>query len=159
MSNSYKYIDDKSIYINPKTGVLRNLLGIEDEETLNFVESAIVTKRLKELYENPIIISGIETLLVIHKLLFEEIYSWAGKVRTVEISKNGEQFFPTLSFESAFNYINVLIREFKEIDKSDKLQLSQKLAEILDNVNHLHPFREGNGRAQREFLRLLALEK
>ncbi len=42
MSNSYKYIDEQSIYIDPKTGVLRNLLGIEDEETLNFVESAIL---------------------------------------------------------------------------------------------------------------------
>ncbi len=159
MSNSYKYIDEKSIYIDPKTGVLRNLLGVEDEETLNFVESAIVTKKLKEFYENPIVISGVETLLLIHKLLFEEIYSWAGEVRTIEISKNGEQFFPTLYFEKGFNYVNVLIEEFKEIDKSDKLQLSQKLAEILDNVNYLHPFREGNGRTQREFLRLLALEK
>ncbi len=93
MSNLYKYIDEKSVYIDPKTGVLRNLLDIDDEETLNFVESAIVTKKLKELYENPIAISGIETLFVIHKILFEEIYSWAGKARTVEISKMESNFF------------------------------------------------------------------
>ena len=37
--------------------------------------------------------------------------------------------------------------------------MAEKLAEILDNINYLHPFREGNGRAQREFLRLLALDK
>ncbi|MCX6232454.1 MAG: Fic family protein [Bacteroidetes bacterium] len=49
--------------------------------------------------------------------------------------------------------------EYKKINKIDKLKLAQKLAEILDNVNYLHPFREGNGRAQREFMRLLALEK
>ncbi len=48
-----------------------------------------------------------------------------------------------------------MIFEYKKIQKSDR----QKLAEILDSVNHLHPFREGNGRAQREFIRLLALEK
>ena len=45
------------------------------------------------------------------------------------------------------------------IDKHDKAQLALKLAEILDNINYLHPFREGNGRTQREFLRLLAMEK
>lgn len=45
------------------------------------------------------------------------------------------------------------------ISKNDKQIISDKLAEILDHVNYLHPFREGNGRAQREFIRLLALEK
>jgi len=54
---------------------------------------------------------------------------------------------------------DTLIAEYRTIDKKDKPQLSQKLAEILDNVNYLHPFRDGNGRTQREFLRLLALEK
>lgn len=49
--------------------------------------------------------------------------------------------------------------EYKKIRKNDKDRLAYKLAEILDNVNYLHPFREGNGRAQREFIRLLALEK
>lgn len=52
-----------------------------------------------------------------------------------------------------------LIVDYKKISKDNKKQLAQKLSEILDNVNYLHPFREGNGRTQREFLRLLALEK
>jgi cell filamentation protein len=47
----------------------------------------------------------------------------------------------------------------RKIKKGKNLELAQKLAEILDNVNFLHPFREGNGRTQREFIRLLALEK
>ncbi len=64
-----------------------------------------------------------------------------------------------MHFENAFKYINTLIEEFRAINSFDKSRLSQKLAKILDNVNHLHPFREGNGRTQREFLRLLALEK
>jgi cell filamentation protein len=49
--------------------------------------------------------------------------------------------------------------EFRSIKKSNKEILAKKLAEILDNINFLHPFRDGNGRTQREFLRLLALEK
>ncbi len=77
----------------------------------------------------------------------------------VEINKDGKQFFPTTHFDNAFRYIDSLITEYKETSKDNKKQLAHKLAEILDSINYLHPFREGNGRAQREFLRLLALEK
>lgn len=77
----------------------------------------------------------------------------------VEISKDGKQFFPTINFDNAFRYIDTLISDFKKTPKSSNRQLALKLAEILDNINYLHPFREGNGRAQREFLRSLALEK
>ncbi|MCG9881581.1 MAG: Fic family protein [Bacteroidia bacterium] len=159
MSNSYKYIDPNFTYTDPKTGLLRNLQDITDPEVLVFVESGVVTKRLQELYEQPIKIKGIVSLIEIHKHLFQDIYVWAGKQRTVEISKDGKQFFPTSHFDNAFKYIDQLIIEFKKIQKNNQKQLAEKLAEILDNVNYLHPFREGNGRTQREFLRLLALEK
>lgn len=159
MSNSYKYIDPDYTYTDPKTGLLRNLQGITDTEVLLFVESGAVTKRLQELYENPIKIRGIDRLFEIHRHLFQDIYVWAGKKRIVEISKDGKQFFPTSHFDTAFRYIDQLIAEFKKIPKENKRSLAEKLAEILDHVNYLHPFREGNGRTQREFLRLLALEK
>lgn len=159
MSNSYKYIDPDYTYIDPQSGILRNLQGITDKEELIFVESSAVTKRLKELYEEPVKIKGIESLFKIHKHLFQDIYEWAGKKRMVEISKGGKQFFPTTHFDNAFRYIDLLIAQYKEIPNNDKRQLAKKLAEILDSINYLHPFREGNGRAQREFLRLLALEK
>ena len=159
MSNSYKYIDPDFTYTDPKTRLLRNLQHITDPDVLLFVESGVVTKRLQELYEKPIKIKGIDTLFEIHRYLFQDIYVWAGKKRTVEISKDGKQFFPTSHFDNAFRYIDQLIAEFKKIPKDDQKRLAGKLVEILDNVNYLHPFREGNGRTQREFLRLLALEK
>jgi cell filamentation protein len=159
MSDSYKYIDFDYTYVDPKTGILKNIPGITDPEVLLFVESGAVTKRLQELYNNPIKIKGIENLFDIHKHLFQDIYIWAGKKRVVEISKDGKQFFPTTHFDNASSYINSLIADFKKIRKNRRKELAEKLAEILDNVNYFHPFREGNGRAQREFLRLLALEK
>ncbi len=58
-----------------------------------------------------------------------------------------------------FKYIDNLILEYRSIKQDNKKELAIKLAEILDTVNYLHPFREGNGRAQREFLRSLTLEK
>ena len=159
MSNSYKYIDPDYTYTDPKTGILRNIQEISDPEVLMFVESSAVTKRLKGLHDNPIKIKGIESLFIIHKILFQDIYVWAGKKRLVEISKDGKQFFPTTHFDNAFVYIDSLITEYKSISSSNTKELVKKLAEILDNVNYLHPFREGNGRSQREFLRLLAKEK
>ncbi len=159
MSNSYNYIDPDYTYTDQKTGILRNLADITDESVLLFVESGAVTKRMQELYLNPIKIKNSSSLFFIHKHLFQDIYIWAGKKRNVEISKGGKQFFPTSHFEKAFQYIDSLIIEFKTTSKSDKEKLAQKLAEILDSINYLHPFREGNGRTQREFIRLLALEK
>ena len=159
MSDSYKYVDPDYTYTDPKTGILRNLADIKDQEVLLFFESGAVTKRIKELYENPIKIKGVESLFAIHRYLFQDVYSWAGKKRLVEISKAGKQFFPTTHFENAFRFIDTLILDYKKISPKDKQQIAEKLADILDNVNYLHPFREGNGRAQREFLRLLALEK
>jgi cell filamentation protein len=159
MSNSYKYIDPDYTYTDPTTGVLRNLQDINDFDVLLFVETGAVTKRLQELYESPISIKGIDSLFEIHRHLFQDIYVWAGKKRMVEISKDGKQFFPTSHFDNAFRYIDQLIAEFKKIPKGNKKLLAEKLAEILDTINYLHPFREGNGRSQREFLRLLALEK
>ncbi|MEA2043049.1 MAG: Fic family protein [Bacteroidota bacterium] len=159
MPDSYKYIDLDYTYTDPETGVFRNLADLSDPDVLLFFESGAVAKRIIELYENPIKIKGVDSLRSIHRQLFQDVYSWAGKRRKVEISKADKQFFPTTHFDNAFRYIDTLISNYKNISKGDKQQIAKKLAEILDNVNYLHPFRDGNGRAQREFLRLLALEK
>lgn len=159
MSNSYQYIDPDFVYTDPQTGVLRNLAGVTDSEVLLFLESAAVTKRIQQLHVSPIQISGIISLYNIHEFLFRDVYEWAGKKRIVEMSKGGKQFFPINRFDTAHVFIDRLVYEYKKIAPDEKLQVAQKLAEILDTINYLHPFREGNGRAQREFIRLLALEK
>ena len=111
MSSSYRYIDPEFSYTDPDTNLLRNLQGITDADVLLFVESSAVTKRLQELYEYPLIVNGVITLFEIHQHLFQDLYSWAGKKRTVEISKDGKQFFPTSFFDNAFQYIDQLILE------------------------------------------------
>jgi cell filamentation protein len=158
MGNNYQYIDPDCTYVN-KNGVLYNLANIENEKILIAFESLKVSKRVEELYENPIKIKDIKSLFFIHHYLFHDVYEWAGKERTVNISKNGKAFFEGERFSFAYHYIDNLIKEFKKIKKTKKEELAYKLAEILDNINFLHPFREGNGRTQREFIRLLALEK
>ena len=158
MGNSYQYIDPDFLY-SDSNGILINLANIKDEKILLIFESLKVSKRLEELAEKPIKIKDSNSLLEIHFYLFQDVYSWAGKVRTVNISKDAKPFFDGERFPSAFTFINSLIDEYRKINSSNLHELANKLAIILDNINYLHPFREGNGRAQREFLRTLALEK
>jgi cell filamentation protein len=158
MGNSYQYIDPDFLY-SDSNGVLINLANIKDDKVLLAFESLKVSKRLEELFDNPILISDSYSILKIHHHLFQDIYSWAGEVRTVNISKDGKQFFEGERFPVAFQFINSLIDQYRKIESSDLPALANHLALILDNMNFLHPFREGNGRAQREFLRVLALEK
>jgi cell filamentation protein len=156
---NYRFLDPDYTYTDPKTGILHNLLLIEDYDLLVVLESLHVSRRLEELEQRPIKVKGVKTLFDIHKYLFQDIYSWAGMIRTVEISKEGNPFFPTQRFDIAFTHIDSLIAQYRIINAQNLREVSLKLANILDTVNYLHPFREGNGRTQREFLRLLALEK
>ncbi len=86
MPDSYKYIDLDYTYTDSKTGILRNIADITDPDDLLFFESVVVAKRIQEFYEKPIKIKGTDSLLSIHKHLFQDVYSWAGKKRKVEIS-------------------------------------------------------------------------
>ncbi len=159
MSDKYKYIDKDSLYVYPDTDVLKNKAGITNYDELVLFESITVQKRLIELQNKPITIKKTSDLLKIHKHLFQDVYDWAGEPRKVEISKSGRQFLFTNSFDTAFNFIDSLLDEYTSIPKDDKNAISRKLAEILDNVNYGHFFREGNGRTQREFIRELAIQK
>jgi cell filamentation protein len=159
MPEHYKYMDPDYSYTDPKTGVLRNLGNITDYDDLVFFEASAVAKRTKELKQNPVKITGFSSLFAIHKYLFQDVYKWAGEKRTVEISKAGKQFFPLDHFDTALLYIDNLVSDFRRVGKKEKQKIACGLAGILDTVNELHPFREGNGRVQREFIRTLALEK
>lgn len=157
--SDYKYIDHEYLYTDKDTGVLLNKENIKNYKELVAFESLCVANRSELLHQNPIKIKYSNDLLKIHKYLFQDVYDWAGCVRKVEIAKGGRQFLPMHSFNEAFAYIDGLLSEFNSIESSDKQKIAKKLSEILDNINFLHPFREGNGRTQREFIKLLALQK
>jgi cell filamentation protein len=159
VKENYTYLDPDYSYTDPESGVLKNKAGITDASLLLNYESLKVMACTEELAKRPVKIKDSSSLFAIHQYLFQDIYPWAGKKRTVEISKGGKQFFPTNHFDTALVYIDNLVAEYRKIDKTSKPALAKKLADILDTINYLHPFREGNGRTQREFLRVLALEK
>jgi len=131
MRNNYDYIDPDYTYTDPKTGVLRNLADINDSDGLLFFESAAVIKRSKELETQPITIKNAETLLDIHRYLFQDVYHWAGQKRTVEISKQGKPFFLTAYFEKGFTYIDTLLAGYQKIARTDKSRIARHLAILL----------------------------
>jgi len=114
VTNDYHYIDPDHAYTDPKIGILRNRENIDDAQLLLVFESMKVSIRLEELQANPIKIKNSSTLLEIHKYLFQDIYLWAGKIRTVEISKGGRPFFPLSHFRNAFIFIDTLIAEYRQ---------------------------------------------
>ena len=108
MKNEYRYEDPDHIYTDPDTHVLKNKQDIEDGNLLLVTESIWCGRRLEELEIKPIKIKTADTLLEIHRYIFQDMYEWAGKVRAVEISKEGTQFLPTDRFSEGFYYINLI---------------------------------------------------
>ncbi|HFU4189179.1 TPA: Fic/DOC family protein [Streptococcus suis] len=154
----YEYLDSENQYTYPNSSVLINKLGITDPIKAQRNEHLLVTKRLSDLRIKPIEIHSIKDVLAVHHYLFQDLYSWAGQYRTVNISKSGNAFMPIQSFGASEIFLNKLIENFHQSAHS-RSEVIQQLAEILDNLNYYHPFREGNGRTQREVIRSLALSK
>ena len=100
----------------------------------------------------------VEHFKSIHKFLFEDIYPFAGILRDENISKGEFRF---ASFEYIESELNRLMEELKSenyLEGLNKEELAKRLAYYLSELNVLHPFREGNGRTTREFIRQLALK-
>jgi len=155
--NEELYEARNSAYCYKGTNVLINLLNIRDNKTLQRAESRIVATKLFELRKNEMIGNfDAEHFIKIHKFLFEDIYPFAGKFRTENIAKGYFSF-------AEWEYIDTELRKLLEkLHKSNLLkndtraELVKDLAYYLAELNVLHPFREGNGRTIREFIRELA---
>jgi len=149
--------DADDTYCYPGTDVLRNKAEITNAEDLDAYEGELSTLRSIEILENPV--AGqfdLAHLQRIHLALFQDVYDWAGKIRTVDISRGNSRFANVRFIESAANDIfNKLAREnwLKGLDAD---ALSKRLAHYLSEINALHPFREGNGRVQRIFISQLS---
>lgn len=154
----YKYIDPNNQYTYPDSTVLVNKQNITNIKEAYRNEHLFVTRRLADLRLEPIHVYSMSDILAIHNYLFQDVYAWAGQYRKVNISKSGNPFMPIQSFNTAETHMNNLIHSYHQTANS-KDEIIMHLSEILDNLNYFHPFREGNGRTQREVIRSLALSK
>ena len=136
--------------------ILSNKLGIKDNYSLNKAERRYSAIRAIELRQKSFKKFSFDTLKKMHKEIFQDVYDWAGKTRNVNIAKGKTFFCPMENINSFANDI------FNKLEKQNYLkglnqdEFCQKAAELFGDINALHPFREGNGRTQREFIYHLA---
>ena len=145
-------------YCYPNSRVLKNKLKITDLEELHNEERNLSILRERELLD-----SGINGrfdfghLKSIHRYLFQDVYDWAGEVRSVDIAK-GNLFCRCFAIESEAERIFAELKQEKYLKNIKAGEIAKRLAYYLAELNALHPFREGNGRTQREFIRQLAYQ-
>ena len=127
---------------------LENKLGITDSSALAREEEKISKKKALELFEtgylDTLTAGTFESLSLIHKYLFDEIYEFAGKMREVNIAKGNFRFAPLMYLQAALDNID-------KMPQKDFDAIIEKYVEM----NIAHPFREGNGRATRIWLDLI----
>ncbi len=128
--------------------VLENKLNITDQIELNKAEEKISKIKAKKLFDSgkieKIKVGTFAGLKQIHKYLFEDIYDFAGKLRTVNIAKGNFRFAPVM----------YLAQSLKQIDKMPQSTFDEIVEKYVE-MNVAHPFREGNGRATRIWLDLI----
>ena len=124
---------------------LENKLGITDSLELARQEEKISKKKAVELFESGRLDSmqagTVDSLKKIHQILFEDIYEFAGEIRTVNLAKGNFRFAPVMYLQPSLNHI-------EQMPQSDFEQIIEKYVEM----NIAHPFREGNGRSTRIWL-------
>lgn len=151
------YTTTQSIYCYPGTNVLKNKLNIKDNKLLKTAEEEITLIKQMELLKNPIKGNFSKShLMNIHRFIFEDIYPFAGKIRREQISKADTMFYPPDLIDRELDKVFDKIKEKNMLKESDGKKIFDNLAYVMAELNIIHPFREGNGRSIREFIRLMA---
>jgi cell filamentation protein len=144
--------DDPYVYSGTRT--LRNHLGITDPLVLYRVERKFVAERISEGVPRGAF--DLAHLQAIHRHLFQDIYEWAGEIRTIEISKGAQQFQFRQYIHTGIADVHRRLVRSRFLTGLSPQDFAQQVAVIIGDVNYIHPFREGNGRTQLQYLKLLA---
>ncbi len=136
--------------VDPATGVLKNRLGISDATTLAQTEAEFVAERARELTHQPIPGTfDLPHLQAIHRHLFGDLYDWARHLRTVHVIKDTNRFAHHAHVERAAAPIFRELAQEHYLRGLEPAEFSRRAAHYLAELNALHPFRDGNGRALR----------
>jgi cell filamentation protein len=145
-------------HFDDKHRVLRNTLAITDAEVLEQHIARLSFQRVAELEETPL--RGkfdIPHLRAIHRYIFQDIFPWAGDFRNVMTSRTGSFGFPPPQFIwPSLETVLSALRAEDYLKHLDADRFAVRAGHYLGEINAVHPFREGNGRTQREFIRSLA---
>jgi cell filamentation protein len=151
MTQGYDAFDDPYAY--PGTPVLRNRLDIRDAAILERFEVEVFTLRAEE----PLPQGAFDPThyCSIHHHLFQDVYEWAGQYRAVRTSKGGNEFCFPEYIPAQMDALFQSIRGGDAFTEKSRSEFLEETARFLGELNAIHPFREGNGRAQLAFLGLI----
>lgn len=144
-------------YTDEKTKVFWNHFGVQNGVFLEKIEALFTAARAAELDKKPLKTKfDLTHLKSIHKHLFQDVYPWAGEVRIVNIAKNKTNFLPCSHIDRGMAFVtNGLVKE-NYLKGLSPEHFAARAAYFFSDLNHIHPFREGNGRTQRVFIEQLA---
>jgi cell filamentation protein len=143
-------------YRDPESGVLRNLFGITDPAMLEQADADFSAVRLAQLQLRELPGDyGLTHLRSFHRVVFGDLYPWAGELRTVSIAK-GDPFCMPQHIESFADDVFTCLAADDHLRGLDRAEFIDKLTGLLGDLNALHSFRDGNGRTQRAFCAQLA---
>lgn len=139
-------------------GTLRNLLGLEDGKALARFEAEATANRLLQLEKEPAPGNfDLDHLKAIHKTIFQDVYDFAGIPRITSLARSdGFEFTHPILIEKDGAALFKGLAQANFLKDRDAHGFARDAAPLLASINELHPFREGNGRAQRQFLKQLA---
>ena len=147
-----------SIYCYPDCSVLKNKLDIRDPALLRKVEADLSTARQAEIFRTPVVGRFTATHLCnIHRKLLGDVYSFAGHFRREDIAKGPTRFVTYSQIKEKLQRLLGQLQQEKWLENVPFEAFAARSAYYMAELNYIHPFREGNGRAIREFMRLLFL--
>lgn len=141
-------------YCYPDTQVLRNKAGLTDADALEQFETAMTFARSEEPL--PAGRLSITHYCAIHHHLFQDVYDWVGKLRTVRLTKGASTFCYPENIAREMRELFSWLRKRRYLRGLRPADFSRDAAHFLAELNAIHPFREGNGRTQLTFLALVA---
>jgi len=146
-------------YLDLQSGLLRNRLGITDAGELRHVEAALTASRIYDLIRSPIPGAyDLAHLRAFHRQIFQDLYDWAGELRTVSIGRGSRLFSLPQHLEADAGELFGWLVRAEHLRGRDRKAFVDDLTELYADLNALHPFRDGNGRTQRAFLGQLAVD-
>jgi len=146
-------------YVYPGTTVLRNIAGHTEDSALAEREAQTTTLRLAQL--GALRLDGVYDLRHLrdfHSFIFQDIYPWAGELRNTPLAKPGSMFAPPGLIESYAGGVFRQLAEEQWLRGLTTHEFADRVTHYYAEINAVHPFRDGNGRSQRAFLRQLALD-
>lgn len=147
-----------SIYCYPDSSVLKNKLDIRDPVLLRKVEADLSSARQAEIFRTPVVGRFTATHLCnIHRKLLGDVYSFAGHFRREDIAKGPTRFVTYSQIKEKLQKLLGQLQQEKWLENVPFEAFVARSAYYMAELNYIHPFREGNGRAIREFMRLLFL--